>query len=137
MDKITAYMCDHCKKILKSKQGMKIHEFRCLSNPKNKNICNNHVGGGENCEYLGWKSVKVKEGIMLARYCDKLNVCVYSARYKVGYETIGYKNIVMPKYCNHYIPEIENETNVDDYNGKVEIDFRQDQQTKELRSENN
>lgn len=36
MKKITAYKCDHCKKHLISKQGMKKHESRCFRNPETK-----------------------------------------------------------------------------------------------------
>lgn len=36
MKKITAFECEFCKKILRTKQGMKIHEPKCFKNPFSK-----------------------------------------------------------------------------------------------------
>lgn len=44
MREIKAYRCDFCDKILITKAGMKNHEGRCRSNPKN-NHCSNCVHG--------------------------------------------------------------------------------------------
>lgn len=36
MEKVTAYKCEFCKKILSTKSGMHKHENKCFSNPKSK-----------------------------------------------------------------------------------------------------
>jgi len=36
MKKITAFECEFCKKILRTKQGMKVHEPKCFKNSESK-----------------------------------------------------------------------------------------------------
>ena len=36
MKKITAFECEFCKRILKTKQAMKVHEPKCFKNPISK-----------------------------------------------------------------------------------------------------
>jgi hypothetical protein len=36
MKKITAFECEFCKRILKTKQAMKVHEPKCFKNPVSK-----------------------------------------------------------------------------------------------------
>lgn len=50
MKQITAYRCDHCKRVTVTPRAMKAHEEQCLSNPAKRTCFTcEHDGGPEFC----------------------------------------------------------------------------------------
>jgi len=47
-ENVTLYICEHCKKEMKTEKGMKNHEVKCDLNPLNQRLCHH-------CEHLECK----------------------------------------------------------------------------------
>jgi len=99
MKKITAFECDFCKRILKTKQAMKVHEPKCFKNPASKSCltCNNLTLRS----FIGGKQVADNEELILQ---FKVDGTYHLCR---GYEEADY-NELNDGYKYLYDAEVEN-----------------------------
>ena len=114
-ENVTLYICEHCKKEMKTLKGMARHERICNKNPLNVRICHG-------CSHLEEKEIEVTyfnyangyetEHVKKAKsfYCNKLKVGVYP--YVVerrglqdSYPETFDEQVPMKKECKDFKPE--------------------------------
>ena len=108
------YKCEHCKKLYQSAKWCEKHEIACNKNPANWRAC----GGCTHCDaktatvmrmhsFLGHEVETEVE----AYFCNEYKHFLYPPKVEhLGkpYETIGFKNLPMPKDCDQGVSKIFN-----------------------------
>jgi len=99
MKKITAFECEFCKRILKTKQAMKVHEPKCFKNPASKSCLTCKSLALRSC--IDGKPVTDNEELILQFKVEgTYHVCI-------GYMEADY-NELNEEYQYLYNAEVEN-----------------------------
>lgn len=113
MEKVTAYKCEHCKKLYIREANCKKHEMKCRRNPEHQRAC-------YSCKHL--EKVKavsvsydpyfgeVESGVMVL-FCKKMQKAVHPS-FVEGYDSLRRSGVeilneVMPKECEHLASDLD------------------------------
>ena len=106
IENTTLYVCEHCKKIYRSKRHCEKHEVWCSRNPANRRACNT-------CVYAQQVTKEIEiadeygthKELTMALYCNKQDMYLMPLKVERKGNAFHFKdkkNVPMPKECQYY-----------------------------------